>query len=138
MATGGDNIQMTCNHSVLGSFVFFFKANEDGTVMRGGYGSNDDANMVTGDGRMLDQMNRKLGSFETPPIEWDMVGADELDQLRQLQSSPIRGNWTITNISGAIWGGVGKPVGDIGGSTNTGLVNSIKIAFEGDGPKRLS
>jgi len=127
--TGGDTIEMTYNHDTLGSGSFFFKANEDGTVDQGGRRSNDDANMITGNGRFIDQMNLVRASFETPPIAWDMIDQDELTKLKDLAGSPILANWTITNISGKIWGGMGKPVGDIQGNVNTAQI-TVKIAFE--------
>jgi len=126
--TGGDTIEMTYNHPTLGSGSFFFKAGEDGTVDPGGRRSNDDANSVTGNGIMLDQMNYTRGSFETPPMAWDMIDQDELTKLKDLAGNPNLADWTITNISGAIWGGKGKPVGDIQGNVNTALI-TVKIAF---------
>lgn len=126
--TGGDTIEMTYNHPTLGSGSFFFKANEDGTVDQGGLRSNDDANAITGNGDMIDQMNRVRASFETPPMSWDMIDQDELNKLTDLAGSPILADWTITNVSGKIWGGKGKPVGDIQGNTNTALI-TVKIAF---------
>lgn len=128
--TGGDVIEMTYNHPLIGSGSIFLKSNEDGTIDEGGYRSNDDANGITGDGKFLDQMNRVRGSFEAPPIAWDMIDKDELSILSNLAASPILSDWTITLISGALWGGKGKPVGDIQGNTNTALI-TVKIAFEG-------
>ena len=130
MYVGGDILEITYNHSVIGSGTIFCKANEDGTLDPGGYRSNDDANAITGDGKMIDQINRVRGSFETPPIAWDMTDADELQKLSDMSESPVLADWTISSISGAIWGGRGKPVGDIQGVTNTSQI-SLKIAFEG-------
>jgi len=133
---GGDIIEITYNHSVLGSGTLFCKSNEDGTINMGGFASNDDANAVTGDGRLIDQINRVRASFEAPPIAWDMTDADELSKLTAMTASPILADWTISSISGAVWGGRGKPVGDLTGSTNTSQV-TLKIAFE-DKLKRIS
>lgn len=127
---GGDITEITYNHPVIGSGTIFCKANEDGTLDPGGFRSNDDANSITGDGRIIDQLNRVRGSFETPPVAWDMTDRDELQKLADMTESPVLADWTIANISGAIWGGKGKPVGDIQGNTNTALI-SLKIAFEG-------
>lgn len=125
---GGDTIEMTYNHPNLGSGSFFFKANEDGTVDQGGIRSNDDANGISGNGRLVRQMNRVRGSFEASVL-WDMIDQDELSKFNALAADPNSADWTITNISGAVWGGVGFPVGDIQGNTNTAMV-PIKIAFE--------
>lgn len=127
---GGDVLEITYNHETLGSGTIFCKGNEDGTVMIGGYQSNDDANSVTGDGRFIDQINAVRGSFESPPIAWDMTDQDELSKLVDLAESPILSDWTINLKNGKIWGGRGKPVGDIQGATNTSLV-TLKLAFEG-------
>ena len=127
---GGDIIEITYNHPVLGSGTLFCKSNEDGTLNMGGFNSNDDANSVTGDGRLIDQINRVRAGFEAPPIAWDMTDADELSKLTELSASPVLADWTISSISGAIWGGKGKPVGDLNGSTNTSQV-TLKLAFEG-------
>ena len=128
MPGGGDVIEMTYNHSTLGIGSIFLKSNEDGTVDPGGYRSNDDANSITGDGQFIDQINRVRGMFEAPPIAWDIIGKNELDILAKMAASPILADWTITLISGAIWGGKGKPVGDVQGNTNTGLI-TVKLAF---------
>jgi len=128
--TGGDITEITYNHPELGSGTLFTKANEDGTIDLGGYRSNDDANMVTGNGQFIDQLNRVRGRFESPPIAWDMVSADELKQLTDMTESPVLADWTITSITGTVWAGRGKPVGDIQGNTNQ-ATNSLTIAFEG-------
>lgn len=127
---GGDIIEITYNHSTLGSGTIFCKSNEDGTIDLGGYRSNDDANAITGNGKIIDQMNRVRGSFETPPIAWDMTDKDELQKLADMAASPVLGDWTWSSISGAIWGAKGKPVGDIQGTTNASQI-TLKLAFEG-------
>jgi hypothetical protein len=128
--TGGDILEITYNHPSLGSGSLFLKANEDGTLDVGGYMSNDDANSITGNGEFIDQINRKRGFFESPPVAWDMVDKKELGILSKMAESPVLADWTITSISGAIWGGKGKPVGDIQGNTNTAQVG-LKISFSG-------
>ena len=128
--TGGDTIEITYNHPIIGSGSLFLKSNEDGTIDKGGYRSNDDANAITGDGKMIDQLNRVRGMFEAPPVAWDMIDQDELTKLNDMAGSPVLADWTITLISGAIWGGKGRPVGDIQGNVNTSVI-ALKIAFEG-------
>lgn len=125
----GDVLEITYNHSVLGSGVIFCKANESGTIDRGGYRTNDDANQVTGDGQMIRQINRVLGSFEMP-IAWDMTDIDEQQKISDLSENPVLADWTINHISGAIWAGRGCPVGDIQADTNTAVM-TLKLAFEG-------
>lgn len=129
MYVGGDIREITYNHEKIGSGTLFCKANDDGTIDLGGYRTNDDANQVTGDGRMIVQLNRTLGSFETPPIAWDMTDKNELQRLSDLAASPINADWTISSVSGAVWAGRGRPVGDLQGSTNAATVG-LKLAFE--------
>lgn len=126
---GGDIIEITYNHATEGSGTLYCKANEDGTVTPSGYRSDDDANSITGDGKFIDKINRVRGGFEAPPIAWDMTDADELEKLANMAKSPLLGDWTINHINGKIWGGKGKPVGDLTGATNTAQV-ALKLAFE--------
>lgn len=125
----GDILEISYKHPTLGSGTWFPKSSEDGTNDPGGYRSNDDANMITGDGQMIDQINRIRWSFEGV-VAWDMETVNELNQARQLAASPVLADWTITHINGVVWGGKGKPVGDINGNTNTGQMG-IKISGSG-------
>ena len=127
---GGDIIEITYQHPVVGSGTLFCKGSEDGTLDPGGYRSADDAAMITGDGVKIRQINRAAWSFECPPIAWDMTDKDELAKLSALAGSPVEANWTITSISGAIWAGKGNPVGDIQGNTNT---SQIPLKLSGSG-----
>jgi hypothetical protein len=136
-AVGGDIIEVTYNHPTVGQGVFLVKANEDATIIRGGFKTNDDANQVDGRGTPIIQKNRSVGSIELPPITWDMIDQDELDKLQQMSNSALPADWTISHISGAIWGGSGWVVGDLSASTNTALI-TVKINFANDGPKKIS
>lgn len=127
---GGDMIEITCNHPTLGSFNFSTKSNESYTVDPGGIRSNDDANSVTGAGIYLDQMNRVRWSFEGP-LMVDFKNDTERDALTKLTKSAELGTWTFSHISGAIWRGKGKPVGDITFDTNNAQMTS-KIAGGGE------
>lgn len=129
MPTGGDIIEVTWNHPTLGSGVFFPKAAEDSTYDPGGLRSTDDANMIDGGGRMIDQLNRARWSFEVP-VAWDMQDQDTLKTLADLAASPVTGDWTFTNVNGVVYSGNGKPVGDIQGNGNTSQV-PLKIAGGG-------
>lgn len=127
--SAGDILEISYKHPTLGSGTWYPKSNEDGTNDPGGYRSNDDANMVAGNGQMIDQINRVRWSFEGV-VAWDMSVNDELDQARKLSGSPVLADWTITHINGTVWGGKGKPVGDIQGNTNTGQM-SVKLSGGG-------
>ena len=117
MAVGGDILEITFNHPTVGTGVILPKANEDSTFDLGGFRSNDDANMVAGNGEMIDQMNRVRWSLEAV-IAWDMNIRGDLEKLVELAESPVEAEWTITNINGTVYGGTGKPVGDMQGNGN--------------------
>lgn len=127
--TGGDTLEVTCNHPTLGNFTFATKSNESYTLDPGGFRSNDDANSVTGGGVMIDQINRVRWSFEGVFIS-DFVSGNEIDNLPALAASPELGTWTISHISGVVWRGKGKPVGDLQNDTNTSQV-TVKISGSG-------
>jgi len=127
--TGGDIKSISYNHPTLGSGTLFPKAGEDGTLDRGGFTSADDDAMVTGAGQMIDVITAKRGSFEVV-CAWDTTDKQELKRINEMAGTPVLADWTITHISGAVWGGKGKPVGDVKGSTNAATF-TLKLAFEG-------
>lgn len=129
MAVGGDIIEITFNHPTLGSGIIFPKSAEDSTFDPGGFTSNDDDNMIDGSGEMIDQLNRKRWSFEDT-IAWDMNTREDLDKMQDLQSDPVLADWTITHINGTVWGGTGKPVGDLKGNGNAATF-PLKLAGGG-------
>ena len=135
-AIGGDVLELTFNHPTLGSGTFFPKANEDSTFDLGGFRSNDDANMIDGGGRMIDQMNRVRWSVELT-IASDMGSSSnpnassDLETLKLLASSPVQADWTISHINGTVWKGKGKPVGDIQANGNAGTI-AFKVSGGGE------
>jgi hypothetical protein len=128
MNIGGDIIEVTYSHPTLGAGTLYCKAKEDVTIDPGGYRSDDESSGITGDGQMIDIINRVRASVDGLPIVWDMTDQDELQKLADMAASPVLANWTINHINGKIWGGKGKPVGDVQGGTNTALV-TLKLAF---------
>ncbi len=126
---GGDLLELNYKHPTLGAGTWFAKAAEDGTVDFGGYRSEDKEDGVTGDGQMIDSITRKRWSLEIA-IAWDMTSVNELDQARKLASSPVLADWTISHISGAVFAGKGKPVGDLKGSSKD-ATTKIKLAGGG-------
>jgi hypothetical protein len=129
MVVGGDILEITYNHPTLGSGTIYPKAAEDSTIELGGFRSSDDANMIDGSGRMIDQMNRVRWGVDTV-VAWDNNDALELEALVKLAESPVPADYTITHISGAIWGGKGKPVGDLKGNGNAATF-PLKLAGGG-------
>lgn len=126
---GGDITGITCNHPTLGSFNFAAKSNESYTIDPGGKRSNDDANSVTADGTMIDQVNAVRWSFEGP-IMSDFISNQEVENFPALAESFDLATWTFTLISGTIYKGLGKPVGDFTIDTNTSQATT-KIAGGG-------
>ena len=129
-AIGGDIIEITYNHPTLGSGVIYPKAAEDSTFDIGGFRSSDDANMIDGAGQMIDQMNRTRWSVETT-VAWDMNTGLTLERLTELTQSPVFADWTVTHINGTIYGGKGKPVGDLQGNGNAATF-TFKLAGGGE------
>lgn len=126
---GGDILEITCNHPNLGSFRFATKADESYTIDPGGYRSDDDDSMITGDGQMIDKINRVRWHIEGP-VQCDFISENEVKNLPLLSESPALGTWTVTHISGVVWRGLGKPVGDLQADSNDANI-SLKIAGGG-------
>lgn len=128
--TGGDCIEVTCNHPVLGAFRFDPKGSEDTEVDMGGYVNNDDDASVTGAGQMIVTKNRKRWSVPVPPVGWDK-DPDTLKALQQIQNSNVDSTWTFSFIDGRVYKGTGTIVGDLKGNVNAATVNSFKVAGGG-------
>ena len=115
---GGDMTEITCNHPSLGNFKFATKSNESYNIDPGGFRAADDANMVTGNGTNVNQINRVRWAVEGP-LMLDFDSQNETTGLADLAADPEDGVWTFTHISGVVWKGTGRPVGDLSGDTNT-------------------
>lgn len=126
MATGGDILEITFNHQSLGMLVLFVKSAEDSTFDLGGFRSTDDANMIAGNGIMIDQINRVRPSIEVTGV-WDMNEADELSRLGQYAGHPVKSKISISHVNGTVWGLEGKPVGDLQGNGNASTM-TLKLA----------
>jgi len=115
--TAGDIIEITFNHDTLGSGTVFPKVGEDSTYDLGGFRSDDDDSMLSGDGEMIDKLTRKRWSFEVT-VAWDQNIDTELETINDLAASPVLADWTFTHINGTVYAGKGKPVGDLQGNGN--------------------
>lgn len=124
---GGDITEIVCKHPSLGTARFQTKSNESYTMDRGGIRNNDDANQITGGGQAIWQKNRVRWSFEGPHLV--PYGGSEVS-MEDLAESSEEGTWVITHISGTIWQGKGKPVGDLNSDTNTAQ-GTMKISGGG-------
>jgi len=130
MATSGDLREITVNHKVLGSGRFFPKSNEDSNWDLGGLRSEDDPNMIDGGRNPINKMNFNRWFVETT-IAWDMNIAGTMEFLNALAAHPDDAEYTLTHVNGTVWGGTGRPVGDINGNGNAGTI-SIKISGGGE------
>lgn len=126
---GGDIVEIGFAHPTLGAGIIFPKAAEDSSIELGGIRSSDDANMISGSGEMIDQMHRFRWSFECV-VAWDMNIAKNLQVLVALASDPVPATWTFTHINGTVFGGTGKPVGDLKGNGNAATF-TLKVAGGG-------
>lgn len=128
MIVGGDIIEITFNHPTIGSGVVYPKSGEDNTLDLGGFRSDDDANGIDGGGNMIDKMKRTRPSFEGT-FAWDMNQRQELEKLVALAESPVPASFTFSHINGSVYGGTGKPVGDLKGNQGNATI-AVKIAGE--------
>lgn len=126
MATGGDILEIKWAHPTLGSGVFFPKADEDSTFDLGGFKADDDEAGIDGGGNMIDKITRKRWMLEVV-VSWNQTENNELDKANKLMASPVLTTFTITHTSGAVWTGVGKPVGDIQGN-GTAATFELKLS----------
>lgn len=111
MAVGGDITEITYNHPTIGSGVLYPKAAEDNTFDTGGFNSSDDQNMIDGGGNFIDQLNRKRWKVGVL-ISNDMNTKLELEKVEAMAASPVQADWTFAHVSGVVYVGTGKPVGD--------------------------
>lgn len=129
MAVGGDIVEINFNHPTLGSGVLLPKANEASTYDLGGFRSDDDDNGVDGGGNTIRKMNQNRWSFEVP-VSNDMRVKMELEKINAMAGNPDEATWTITHINGAIYVGVGAPVGPVKFNGND-TVFTLKVAGGG-------
>lgn len=116
-AVGGDILEAAYNHPTLGSGVIFPKAGEDSTLDLGGFRSDDSEDGIDGSGNMIDKLNRKRWVAEMV-VAWDNNSRLELEKVTAMAASPVPAVWTIAHVSGAVYKGSGKPVGDLKGNAN--------------------
>lgn len=114
MATGGDIIEVTYNHPKLGTNIFSPKAAEDSTYDLGGFKGNDDANMISGSGKNIRQLNLNRWFFEVV-YTWE---DGDLERMSDLAGDTVEAEWTFTHKNGTVYRGLGSPVGDIQGNGN--------------------
>lgn len=117
-AVGGDIVEASWSHPTLGAGTVYPKSSEDSSFDLGGFRSDDDTALIDGSGEMIDKMNRKRWVAEMI-VAWDNNVRQELEKISALAASPVPATWTISHVSGAVYKGKGKPVGDYAGNGNT-------------------
>ena len=128
-SVGGDITEVTYNHPTLGTGRFLPKSAEDSTFDLGGFRGGDDANMVTGSGDNIKQLNNVRWSFEVA-CAWDANTRTELEKLTAMAGDPVDADWTVTSINGTVYGGKGAPVGDMQGNGNAATF-TLKVSGGG-------
>lgn len=128
-AIGGDLLEITFNHPTIGTGIFQMKSAEDSSFDLGGVRATDDKQGVTGNGSPIYQLNNNRWQV-SGTAEWDMNNRDDLAKLALLAAHPVDADWTIGHINGVVWGGKGRPVGDMEGNGNSA---TIEIMLQGGG-----
>lgn len=125
-AVGGDILEVTYNHPVLGTGTFFPKSSESSTFDLGGFRSKDEANSIDGSGASIDVMNQVRGFFECVCSN-DMNTNQEVEKAAALAESPLPATWVFSCINGVSYSGSGKPVGDVIGDVDKATFK-LKVA----------
>jgi len=122
---GGDVLEIVAQNPNAGTFRFSPKAAESFTGNLGGFRTNDDTNGVTGSGQGIYQVNRTRWSAEGP-VSVDFLSGNGVSDLVVLAESTVDTTFTISLVSGQIYKGVGRFVGELPFDTNTAQ-STIKI-----------
>lgn len=110
--TGGDIIEISYNHPVVGSGVLSPKASEDNEYDFGGVRTADDENMITPKGEAIYTMNTKRWKV-TCTVASDMNLLKECEKMNLMTAAIEEATWTFQHINGTVYKGKGKVVGDI-------------------------
>jgi hypothetical protein len=85
--------------------------------------------LISSNGQMMSQLNRARWAVDGP-IAVDQMSDYELESLNVMAGSPSLGIWQFAMISGAIYKGTGRPVGDVATDSNAGTL-TLKVAGGG-------
>ena len=118
MINAGDLLQLSCEHSELGSRVFEPKSGEDHNMFKGGFKTSGDDGNITSSGQKIGVKNRYPWSLE--PTIGANVG--DLDYLQDCANSTIEGQWTARFSNGQTRTGIGIPVDDVTENPNAGTI----------------
>ena len=129
MAIGGDVLRISFKHPRLGSGKLSIKSGETSQFDPGGFRTNDDEKGVTADGEAIYEMTNSRWRWEGT-VRNDMNNAKDLELLADMAADPEEAQFTITHINGAIYGGYGKPVGNVRAD---GKAATIPLVLSGGG-----
>lgn len=124
--SGGDLVEVICNHPTLGAFTFAPYGGEDSTYEFGNGIPDDDDSSIAANGQFIDKLSiqRDKHTF----VLAGSAGDGTLESLTALQKSLQLGNWTTTNINGTVYRITGKPVGRLSAS---GKDSKIEVMLAG-------
>ena len=128
MAVAGDVQEITFNHPTFGSGTFKPISGEDFTLNLGGKKTLDE-DTITSDGEKIDKITNSPWMAEGS-IRWDSKTGLDLEKLYSLSGAVENTVFTFELMDGSIYGGTGRPVGDMQGSTKDGTI-SIKLTGGG-------
>ena len=129
MAKHGDILEVRYQHPTIGTNIFHAVSSQSNELDLGGRRSEDDENKVTTTGIMIDSMSFKRGSLSVL-VESDNNVREDQRVLGELAADSVDATWTVTLMSGAVYVGVGKPVGEIKGDVYAGTVQmKIGVPF---------
>jgi len=126
----GDVKTITCTDPVLGSFRFSPKAKESFNLDKGGIRNEI---TMTGNGQAIIVKSVEPWSCDGP-VAVDMVSGNEFDGTAALAAQPQLSTWTWEMISGAIYKGLGTPIGELKFDSNTG---TMPLKVQGSGQLEL-
>jgi hypothetical protein len=115
MAIGGFLTEVTANHPTLGGFTFYPMANEDVSFDPITIMTEDDEESVDGSGNPVRKMKRKLPKIEFT-LANDVNNREDWNAIKQLMENPVESDWTFSHSNGSVFGGNGKPVGNLEGN----------------------
>lgn len=126
---GGDTLEVTVSHPVIGTVVFQAKSAEDNTFDFGGLRVADEDNGVTGSGVMIASMSRQR--WKVPVlIAADMNVDLDVESANLIAKSTQESTISISNTNGSVYKGKGRIVGTI--VLNT-LKSTCPLTFAGGG-----
>lgn len=127
MAIAGEVTQITFGNDSLGSGGFDAISGEDFTFDIGGKRTQEVKMTPSGEA---------VYSVQTMPwkaegtLRWSALTGQDIEKLTALSGSATETEFTFTLTDGTIYGGKGKPVGDLSGTAKDG---TVPFAVQGGG-----